>query len=140
MFVNFQLPEKVATAIKGLKPYKKEKILGIIAEKTNLLFIENSHNLYSDMQDYTSFDEIINSFIITKNDGENIEYFFEDIGLSNFYDNENTNNENNLFGGEIISPIQENIDKVAGLKITMQTDLEIYFSDKFWKVFDKEGR
>lgn len=140
MFVNFQLPEKVTAAIKGLKPYKRDKILGIIAEKTNLLFIENSHNLYYDMQDYTSFDEILNSFIITKNDGENIEYFFEDIGLSNFYDNENTNNENNLFEGEIISPIQENIDRVAGLKITMQTDLKIYFSDKFWKIFDKEGR
>lgn len=135
MFVNFQLPEKVAAAIKGLKPYKRDKILGIIAEKTNLLFIENSHNLYYDMQDYTSFDTFIASFSILDNNGSELNLFYDEQIIDN--DILNDKFENNLFGGEIFTKQYDYIDKFDKLKIDVLSNIDKYFINQFWKDFDK---
>ena len=139
MFGTFELPESVSAAIKKMDPLKKSRALDFISNKIRLLFIENSHNVYSDVINYTFFDNFYNSFMLVDNDGKEIKYFVDEEALDNSA--VTTEFENNLFGGQIeIKKQDDYIQRSDKLKVDIQIDLEEYLSDDFWKEFDKEGR
>lgn len=146
MFVKFKIPEKASAAIHGLKPYQRAKVLKNIEDKIRLLFTENSHNLYSDIHNYISFDGFLNSFIVTKNDGNEIDWFYDEENLRETEDIKNSEFENNLFSGILETKpfIQDSyINKLAELDERNYNKLEDYFSEsksEFWKDFGKEGR
>lgn len=146
MFVKFKIPEKASTAIHGLKPYQQAKVLKQIEDKIRLLFTENSHNVYSDIHNYASFDGFLNSFIVTKNDGDEINWFYDEENLREAEDIKNSEFENNLFSGILeTKPFMRDshINKLTELDERNYNKFEDYFSNKtseFWKDFSKEGR
>lgn len=146
MFVKFKIPEKASTAIRGLKPYQQAKVLKLIEDKIRLLFIENSHNIYSDIHNYASFDGFLGSLAIIKNDGSDIVWFYDEEILRETEDIKNSEFENNLFGGNIeTKPLIRDsyINKLMELDERNHNKFEDYFSNKtseFWKDFSKEGR
>lgn len=146
MFGTFKLPESVSAAIKKMDPLKKSRALDFISNKIRLLFIENSHSLYSDINNYASFDGFLNSFIVTKNDGSEINWFYDEENLRETEAIKNSEFENNLFGGVLETKpfIRDSyINKLAELDERNYNKFEDYFSNKtseFWKNFKKEGR
>ena len=146
MFVKFQVPEMASAAIHRLKPYQQARVLKNIEDKIRLLFTENSHNLYSDIHNYTSFDGFLNSFAVTKNNGDEIDWFYDEENLRETEDIKNSEFENNLFNGVLETKpfIRDTyINKLAELDEKLYNKLENYFFDKtgeFWKNFDKEGK
>ena len=140
MFVKFKIPEKASAAIDGIKqPNKRAKVLQDIENKIRLLFTENSHNLYSDIHNYASFDDFLSSFIITNTDVHEINYFFDENMLSNSIV-EDLNFENNLFDNLLkIKDIKQDdyIERTEELKVDIFYDLEKYFSVEFWKEFNR---
>lgn len=139
MFADFTLPERVSAAIHGLKPFKRDKVLKILENKLRLLFEEDSHNLYQDIHNYASFNDFLSSFMITDNNGDKLNYFYNEEALDNGVIT--TEFENNLFKGQIeIKKQDDYIKRSDELKVDIRIDLEEYLSDDFWKEFDKEGR
>ena len=136
MFVNFTMPTKVSAAIHGLKPFKRDKVLKILENKLRLLFTENSHNLYSDIHNYASFDVFLASFMVIDNNGDKLNYFYDEEALDNGV--AITEFENNLFEGQIeIKKQDDYIQRSDKLKVDIRIDLEEYLSDGFWKEFDR---
>jgi hypothetical protein len=129
-----------------LKPYQEAKVLKQIEDKLRLLFTENSHNLYSDIHNYASFDSFLNSFIVTKNDGDEINWFYDEENLRETEDIKNSEFENNLFSGILeTKPFvrDSHINRLAELDERNHNKLEDYFSDTksdFWKDFKREGK
>lgn len=146
MFVKFKIPEKASAAIRGLKPYQQAKVLKQIEDKIRLLFTENSHNVYSDINNYASFDGFLNSFVITKNDGDEVDWFYDEESLRETEDIKNSEFENNLFSGVLETKpfIQDSyINKLTELDERNYNKIEDYFFDgksEFWGNFGKEGR
>lgn len=146
MFVNFKIPEKASDAIRKLKPYQQAKILKSIENKIRLLFLENSYNVYSDIHNYTSFYSFLSSFYITKNDGYELQWFYNEDNLKELEDKTNSEFENNLFEGllETKPYIRDSyINKLTELNERDDTSLDGYFSEPtsdFWKNLSKEGR
>ena len=139
MISTIVLPEKVKTAIAGCKEQKRKKALELIENKIKLLFRDNSYSIYSDVINYTFFDNFYNSFMLVDNDGKEVKYFVDEEALDNGV--VTTEFENNLFEGQIeIKKQDDYIQRSDKLKVDIRIDLEEYLSDDFWKEFDKEGR
>lgn len=135
MISTIILPQKVKTAIAGTKQQKRQKVLDLIGNKIKLLFRDNSYSIYSDVINYTFFDNFYNSFILVDNDGKEIKYFVDEEALDNGV--VTTEFENNLFEGQIEIKKQDNyIQRSDKLKVDIRIDLEEYLSDDFWKEFD----
>ena len=136
MILTIVLPDKVKTAISGCKEPKRKKVLGLIENKIKLLFRDNSYSIYSDVINYTFFDNFYNSFMLVDNDGKEIKYFVDEEALDNGV--VTTEFENNLFEGQIEIKKQDNyIQRSDKLKVDIRIDLEEYLSDDFWKEFDR---
>lgn len=136
MILTIVLPDKVKTAISGCKEPKRKKVLGLIENKIKLLFRDNSYSIYSDVINYTFFDNFYNSFMLVDNDGKEIKYFVDEEALDNGV--VTTEFENNLFKGQIEIKKQDNyIQRSDKLKVDIRIDLEEYLSDDFWKEFDR---
>lgn len=142
MIATIVLPERVNMAITSLNQQKQEKVLRSIANELSFLYRANCYNIYNDIVNYTFFDNFLNSFVVTKNNGKEILYFFDERELENELDIEKVNEfGNNLFEGLIQIKKQEKyIDRIDKLKVDIQFDIEKYFSNEFWKEFNKEGR
>ena len=139
MISTIILPEKVKAAIAGSKEKKRKHALSLIENKIKLLFRDNSYSIYSDVINYTFFDNFYNSFMLVDNDGKEIKYFVDEEALDNGV--VTTEFENNLFEGQIeIKKQDDYIQRSDKLKVDIRIDLEEYLSDDFWKEFDKEGR
>lgn len=139
MIATIVLPERVNMAITSLNQQKQEKVLRSIANELNFLYRANCYNIYSDIVNYTFFDNFLNSFVVTKNNGKEILYFFDERELENELDIEKVNEfDNNLFEGLIQIKKQEKyIDRIDKLKVDIQFDIEKYFSNEFWKEFGR---
>ena len=136
MISTIVLPEKVKTAIAGCKEQKRKKALELIENKIKLLFRDNSYSIYSDVINYTFFDNFYNSFMLVDNDGKEVKYFVDEEALDNGV--VTTEFENNLFEGQIeIKKQDDYIQRSDKLKVDIRIDLEEYLSDDFWKEFDK---
>ena len=135
MISTIVLPEKVKTAIAGCKEQKRKKALELIENKIKLLFRDNSYSIYSDVINYTFFDNFYNSFMLVDNDGKEVKYFVDEEALDNGV--VTTEFENNLFEGQIeIKKQDDYIQRSDKLKVDIRIDLEEYLSDDFWKEFD----
>lgn len=139
MIATIVLPERVNMAITSLNQQKQEKVLRSIANELSFLYRANCYNIYNDIVNYTFFDNFLNSFVVTKNNGKEILYFFDERELENELDIEKVNEfDNNLFEGLIQIKKQEKyIDRIDKLKVDIQFDVEKYFSNEFWKEFSK---
>lgn len=142
MIATIVLPERVNMAITSLNQQKQEKVLRSIANELSFLYRTNCYNIYGDIVNYTFFDNFLNSFVVIKNNGKEVLYFFDESELENELDIERVNEfDNNLFEGLIQIKKQEKyIDRIDKLKFDIQFDIEKYFSNEFWKEFNKEGR
>ena len=142
MIATIVLPERVNMAITNLNQQKQEKVLRSIANELSFLYRTNCYNIYGDIVNYTFFDNFLNSFVVIKNNGKEVLYFFDESELENELDIERVNEfDNNLFEGLIQIKKQEKyIDRIDKLKFDIQFDIEKYFSNEFWKEFNKEGR
>ena len=139
MISTIVLPERVKVAIAGCKEPKRKKALGLIENKIKLLFRNNSYSIYSDVINYTFFDNFYNSFMLVDNDGKEIKYFVDEEALDNGV--VTTEFENNLFEGQIeIKKQDDYIQRSDKLKVDIRIDLEKYLSGDFWEDFIKEGR
>lgn len=139
MISTIALPENVKAAIAGCKELKRKRVLEIIENKIRFLFRTHSHSLYSDVINYTFFDNFYNSFTLVNNDGKEIKYFVDEEVLDNNV--VTTEFENNLFEGQIeIKKQDDYIQRSDKLKVDIRISFEQYLSDDFWKEFDKEGR
>ena len=135
MISTIALPENVKAAIAGCKDPKRKKVLGLIENKIKLLFRDNSYSIYSDVINYTFFDNFYNSFMFVDNDGKEIKYFVDEEVLDNGV--VTTEFENNLFDGQIeIKKQDDYIQRSDKLKVDIRISLEEYLSDDFWKEFD----
>ena len=136
MISTIVLPERVKVAIAGCKEPKRKKVLGLIESKIKLLFHDNSYSIYSDVINYTFFDNFYNSFMLVDNDGKEIKYFVDEEVLDSSV--VTTEFENNLFEGQIeIKKQDDYIRRSDKLKVDIRIDLEEYLSDDFWKEFNK---
>lgn len=146
MINSFELPDNVKKALRGASAFKRAHALKLIEDKIRLLFTENSYNVYSDINNYTSFDNFLNSFIVVKNDGNKIDWFYDEENLREIDDIKNSEFENNLFSGTLETKpfVQDShINKLTELDERNYSKLEDYFfngDSEFWRNFEKEGR
>ena len=139
MFVKFQVPERASAAIHRLKPYQQARVLKNIEDKIRLLFIENSHNLYSDIHNYISFDDFFLSFLVIKKNVDEFSFFFDEELLSDDII-KNIEIEDNLFNGSIKTKNMKQddyIERTEMLKFNILYDLEKYFLADFWIEFKR---
>ena len=145
MITHIVLPEKQTQSLLGMKKYKKEKMLDIMTSKLESLFNENSHKIYPDIYNRTSFISFLSSFIITRKDEKMLDYFIDEDQLSDEKVNNINNNdfENYLTTGQIeTKPIvqDEYINRMDRLFEDVRLGFNDYLSKDFWQDFKREDR